>query len=153
MPPESNVESTLVWFTASDDKNTKYWTDEIDTFLQSKYYLIKDSFELNSLITNPFFTQAYHHQDEDDNKGNRVDCDFGSSPPEGKVCRVDVTMFAPCTTENRYNYPKGSPCVFLKLNKVIIFRILKCLKFFIQLLLFRSSTGFHSITMQQAHSQ
>lgn len=37
MPPESNVESTLVWFTAADDKNTKYWTDEIDTFLSSKY--------------------------------------------------------------------------------------------------------------------
>ncbi|CAO1378504.1 unnamed protein product [Diamesa serratosioi] len=95
MPPESNVESTLVWFAAADDKNTKYWTEEIDTFLTT-----------------------YHHQDEDENKGNRVDCDFESPPPEGKVCRVDVTMFSPCTTENRYNYPKGSPCVFLKLNKI-----------------------------------
>ena len=66
-----------------------------------------------------YFTLAYHHQDEDQNKDNRVDCDSETPPPEGKVCRVEITKFAPCTTENKYNYPKGSPCVFLKLNKVI----------------------------------
>jgi hypothetical protein len=36
MPPESNVESTLIWYKASDKDNIKYWTDEIDTFLKSK---------------------------------------------------------------------------------------------------------------------
>jgi Sodium / potassium ATPase beta chain len=38
MPPESNVESTLVWFEAANDKNTEYWTTALDEFLQSKIY-------------------------------------------------------------------------------------------------------------------
>lgn len=36
MPPESNVESTLVWFEASNDKNTEYWVNTLDDFLKSK---------------------------------------------------------------------------------------------------------------------
>jgi hypothetical protein len=35
MPPESNVESTLIWY-RNDDQNYKYWTDELDKFLQGK---------------------------------------------------------------------------------------------------------------------
>jgi sodium/potassium-transporting ATPase subunit beta len=38
MPPESNVESTLVWFEASNDKNTEYWIGALDEFLMSKFY-------------------------------------------------------------------------------------------------------------------
>lgn len=37
MPPESNVESTLVWFEASDSKNTDYWIGALDEFLASKF--------------------------------------------------------------------------------------------------------------------
>lgn len=36
MPPESNVESTLIWYKATDEKNTQYWTEEIDEFLKCK---------------------------------------------------------------------------------------------------------------------
>lgn len=36
MPPDSNVESTLVWYKASDEENTKYWTNELDNFLLRK---------------------------------------------------------------------------------------------------------------------
>jgi sodium/potassium-transporting ATPase subunit beta len=36
MPPESNVESTLIWYRANDEKNYKYWTDELDKFLEGK---------------------------------------------------------------------------------------------------------------------
>jgi sodium/potassium-transporting ATPase subunit beta len=35
MPPESNVESTLIWFEESKD-NTKYWIDETKNFLSGK---------------------------------------------------------------------------------------------------------------------
>lgn len=39
MPPESNVESTLIWFKHSDAKNTKYWVDQLNTFLQRTIFL------------------------------------------------------------------------------------------------------------------
>lgn len=39
MPPESNVESTLVWYKAADEGNVNYWTNELDTFLEGKIYL------------------------------------------------------------------------------------------------------------------
>jgi hypothetical protein len=35
MPPESNVESTLIWYKANE-QNYKYWTDELDKFLAGK---------------------------------------------------------------------------------------------------------------------
>lgn len=34
MPPDANVESTLIWFKASDEKNYRHWTDELDKFLE-----------------------------------------------------------------------------------------------------------------------
>lgn len=37
MPPESNVESTLIWYRASDEQNYKYWTNELDKFLEGKH--------------------------------------------------------------------------------------------------------------------
>lgn len=37
MPPESNVESTLIWFKGSNPDNYKYWTEEIDRFLEGKH--------------------------------------------------------------------------------------------------------------------
>lgn len=39
MPPESNVESTLIWFKGNDPNNYKYWTEELDKFLASKLCL------------------------------------------------------------------------------------------------------------------
>lgn len=37
MPPESNVESTLIWYKGNDEKNWKYWADEIDRFLEGQF--------------------------------------------------------------------------------------------------------------------
>lgn len=45
-------------------------------------------------------------------------CDYNQPPPPGKVCDVDVKNWYPCIKENRYNYHKSAPCIFLKLNKV-----------------------------------
>lgn len=36
MPPESNVESTLIWYKGNDEKNWKYWADELDRFLEGE---------------------------------------------------------------------------------------------------------------------
>lgn len=36
MPPESNVESTLIWYKSSDRGNIEYWQKELKKFLTSK---------------------------------------------------------------------------------------------------------------------
>lgn len=90
MPKEDNVESTLIWYKASDNGNVEAWTTQIDEFLEP------------------------YHQEED----NRVDCSFDNPPPESKVCKVPMNEWSSCTKANRYNFKKKSPCIFLKLNKI-----------------------------------
>ncbi|XP_026475245.1 sodium/potassium-transporting ATPase subunit beta-2 [Ctenocephalides felis] len=92
MPPESNVESTLVWYRASESKNMEYWTKEIDNFL--------------------------HEYRKNENVENRVSCDYNNYPQEGKVCDVPVDNWSPCTADNQYNFHRSAPCIFLKLNKI-----------------------------------
>lgn len=36
MPPESNVESTLIWFEKQNETNSKTWEDGIKDFLKGK---------------------------------------------------------------------------------------------------------------------
>lgn len=36
MPPESNVESTLIWYQKDNETNVKYWVKEIDSFLDGE---------------------------------------------------------------------------------------------------------------------
>lgn len=103
MPPESNVESTLIWFKSSDSNNIKYWTDEIDKFLETY--------------------KSPENMDETERKKleNRVDCGYDKTtdnPPPGKVCKVDISSFGSCTSGRKYNYGEAKPCIFLKLNKI-----------------------------------
>lgn len=118
MPPESNVESTLVWFEASKDENIEYWISAIDEFLDGNLRL----FEITDYCANCLIFFLVYKKADEDNKphSNRVDCTPDSPPKDGKVCRVDVSSakFGACTKSNQYGYSKGSPCVFLKLNKV-----------------------------------
>ena len=53
----------------------------------------------------------------DDNKYEK--CNYGSHQKDNKVCYEDVKQWYPCTMENHYGYQSATPCVFLKLNKVI----------------------------------
>ncbi|KAI5704268.1 hypothetical protein M8J76_006835 [Diaphorina citri] len=95
MPPESHVDSTLIWF-KQDPNNYKYWTNELDNFLE-KY---------RDVTKRPGQGQ------------NIVKCDYGVPRPPGKVCDIDMNRFGPCKKENSYSYGKGTPCIFLKLNKI-----------------------------------
>jgi sodium/potassium-transporting ATPase subunit beta len=36
MPPESNVDTTLVWYEKNNPKNSEYWVNEIEKFLTGK---------------------------------------------------------------------------------------------------------------------
>ncbi|XP_058986058.1 sodium/potassium-transporting ATPase subunit beta-2 isoform X1 [Musca domestica] len=95
MPPEANVESTLVWYESSRPDNYKYWVEETARFLKA--------------VSFPY---------DDLPKGNQVNCSFENPPPPGKVCGIDRAQFAPCTEENNFGYNLARPCVFLKLNKI-----------------------------------
>lgn len=96
MPSEDHVESTLVWY----DRNqpVDYWVDEITNFLEEYKHL---------------------------NAKNRVECSFQKPPQKGQVCYVEFNdVFERCTSQYDYGFSKGTPCIFLKLNKVFIFSIL-----------------------------
>jgi sodium/potassium-transporting ATPase subunit beta len=95
MPPESNVESTLIWFKGNDPSNYKYWTEELDSFLS-----------------------VYKKEHESTSAENRVECSYKEPPPPGKVCNVQIEQWKPCVPEEQYNYNKHGPCIFLKLNKI-----------------------------------
>ncbi|XP_026839406.1 sodium/potassium-transporting ATPase subunit beta-2 [Drosophila erecta] len=91
MPPEANVESTLVWYESSKKDNYKYWVDETSRFLKS-------------------------YQDLE--KQNQVNCSFEHPPQDDKVCGIDFSSFSPCTADNNFGYHVARPCIFLKLNKI-----------------------------------
>lgn len=96
MPPESNVDSTLIWYKASDEGNYRHWTKELDKFLE-------------------------HYKRTTPKPGTvdtRVPCDYDTPPAPGKVCNVDVEAWHFCNRNNTYNYQKSAPCIFLKLNKI-----------------------------------
>lgn len=95
MPPESNVESTLIWYRGNDEHNYKYWTDELDKFLE--------------VYKNPGTVPG-------DGK-NTVHCDFEKYPGDN-VCYVDPKEWSYCSSENHYSYHRSAPCIFLKLNKI-----------------------------------
>lgn len=89
MPPESNVESTLIWYQKNTPTNSKYWAEELDHFLE----------------------------DFKDNKTKRVDCK-NSAPKPGEICEVKLDAFKPCISDKKFGYEQGRPCIFLKLNKI-----------------------------------
>ncbi|KAK2576028.1 hypothetical protein KPH14_007380 [Odynerus spinipes] len=96
MPPESNVESTLIWYKASDEGNFLHWTKELDAFLEE--------YQKGGTSAN--------------GAEQRVHCDYDKPAPPGKVCDVDMTDWGHCTKEHKYGYNKSAPCIFLKLNKI-----------------------------------
>ncbi|KAG5680840.1 hypothetical protein PVAND_010321 [Polypedilum vanderplanki] len=96
LPPEDNVESTLIWYRGTNKEDFKVWTDALDEFL----FPYKTPGSISG-----------HGQ-------NIYNCDYGQEPPRGQVCDVDIKAWAPCVQENFYNYHHSAPCIFLKLNKI-----------------------------------
>lgn len=96
LPPEENVESTLIWYKGTDYANFKTWTESLNEFL--------------AVYKTPGLTPG---------RGQNIfNCDYNQPPPPGQVCDVDIKGWSPCTQENHYSYHRNAPCVFLKLNKI-----------------------------------
>uniref|UniRef100_A0A6M2DEM3 Putative sodium/potassium-transporting atpase subunit beta-2 isoform x2 n=1 Tax=Xenopsylla cheopis TaxID=163159 RepID=A0A6M2DEM3_XENCH len=96
LPPDENIESTLIWYKGTDYDNYRRWTKSLSEFLE--------------FYKTPGLTY---------NRGQNIySCDYNSPPPKGMVCDVDVKAWGPCIEENNFNYHKSAPCVILKLNKI-----------------------------------
>jgi sodium/potassium-transporting ATPase subunit beta len=98
MPPESNVESTLIWFEENNEKNTEYWVDEIRNFL----------------------TGFAENRTKDGKPVNKhgIDCTKNNRVEPEEHCKVDLSKFGDCTEAKGFGFERGKPCIFLKLNKI-----------------------------------
>lgn len=96
MPNDTDIRSSLIWYQGKSSKSHKYWTETLDKFLE--------------IYRQPGLTPG---------RGQNIyNCDYDRPPGKGQVCDVDVKSWKPCVSEQGFNYPQSSPCVFIKLNKI-----------------------------------
>ena len=68
------------------------------------------------------FSVTAYREPSKDTEAQAVNCDYTDQPENSeRVCKVDVSNWTPCVKESKYNYDKGAPCIFLKLNKVSLY--------------------------------
>ncbi|XP_056642443.1 sodium/potassium-transporting ATPase subunit beta-1-like [Diorhabda sublineata] len=90
---DKTEEGSLIWYNITNGTTIDKWVDLVNTFLQP--YNANQSGE------------------------NFVSCNFEKGPGEDEVCRTTSSTFGNCTLENNYGYNSFSPCMFLKLNRII----------------------------------
>lgn len=95
-PPAQNIQSTLIWYKGTAEKDYKYWVDSLNEFLKD-YEILGTSLGQGQNVQN---------------------CDYRHYPEHGQVCLVDYKSFGICNKENHFNYHKSGPCIFLKLNRI-----------------------------------
>lgn len=95
LPRAKNVESTLIWYQRSNEKDRSYWTDALTKFIK------------------PYeSTEGVHGQ-------NIVNCDSKRDRNENQACIFSHTMLQNCSKGDHWGYEIGKPCVLLKMNKMI----------------------------------
>ncbi|KAK2705623.1 sodium/potassium-transporting ATPase subunit beta isoform X2 [Artemia franciscana] len=98
MPPEAQVDSTLIQFKHGIKGDWQYWVHSLTEFLE------------------PYETLTSSGQEF-------TNCDFDKPPQEGKACNFNVELLGDhCTKENNFGYELGKPCVLIKLNKIFGWR-------------------------------
>ncbi|XP_042214007.1 sodium/potassium-transporting ATPase subunit beta-like isoform X2 [Homarus americanus] len=97
LPRQKNVESTLIWYKNGDNDDIKHWVESLNDFIKP--------YEGNS----------------DQISGQHVtDCTSGKVPEEGTVCPFqDKWLTDKCKKSESWGYNRESPCILLKLNKMI----------------------------------
>lgn len=93
--PISEDEGALIWYNQKNPERSQFWADLITDFLKD--------YKVNRTGLISKFS---------------ADCDFKQPPVEGAACPVTVSDFGPCS-HPFYGYNSDSPCVYLKLNKVL----------------------------------
>jgi sodium/potassium-transporting ATPase subunit beta len=101
-PPDSNLDSTLIWFRHGDIKegtgNWQGWVDRLNKFLE-----------------------AYQKVDKKPSS-NQIECSYKPEvlPGENQICKVqsEEMMTAPCNNDTAYGFKAGTPCILIKLNRI-----------------------------------
>lgn len=101
MPPNKNIESTLIWFRhGNHNGNWEPWVQRLEDHMAD--------------YKNPKYAA--------DQKGRAVECgDQGQIPPgESSVCMInqDSLFNGLCKNETAYGFNVGKPCILIKLNKI-----------------------------------
>uniref|UniRef100_A0A8D9BF60 Sodium/potassium-transporting ATPase subunit beta-2 n=3 Tax=Cacopsylla melanoneura TaxID=428564 RepID=A0A8D9BF60_9HEMI len=95
MSPDPEADS-LIWYKRHNNESAALWIDQIEDFLE----VYKDP----TLLPD---------------NAQQMDCDFDNPPHMERVCKVEVERHVgPCTSAFGYGYVAGTPCVFVKLNKI-----------------------------------
>lgn len=50
LPPEDNVESTLIWYKGTDYENYKLWTEALTKFLAGKFFIVHKKLRKQNFI-------------------------------------------------------------------------------------------------------
>merc|ERR1711981_33930 len=103
MPPNKNIESTLIWFRhGNHNGNWEPWVERLEDHLTD--YKNKD------------------YASSIEGAWPAVECgDQGEkSPGTSSVCAInqDTLFQGQCTKENDYGFRLGKPCILIKLNKI-----------------------------------
>ncbi|KAK3872547.1 hypothetical protein Pcinc_015161 [Petrolisthes cinctipes] len=97
LPRQENVESTLIWYKNGDNADIKHWVESLNKFI--------GPYEGTSEVTS----------------GQHVtDCHEDKLPQENEVCRFeDKWLKGKCQKAESWGFNRESPCIILKLNKMI----------------------------------
>ncbi|XP_045598994.2 sodium/potassium-transporting ATPase subunit beta-2 isoform X2 [Procambarus clarkii] len=97
LPRHENVESTLIWYKNGDNDNIKHWVDSLNRFIK-----------------------PYEGTSDQISGQHITDCSEDNPPKEGEVCKFQDTWLTDrCQKGESWGYMRESPCILLKLNKMI----------------------------------
>lgn len=97
LPRAENVESTLIWYKNGDNNDIKHWVDQLNEFIQ-----------------------PYEGTSEQISGQHVTDCSETKLPGPEEVCRFqDKWLTDKCQKAESWGYNRESPCILLKLNKMI----------------------------------
>jgi len=100
-PPDSNIESTLIWFRhGTTNGNWEKWVERLEDYAKD-----------------------YKNESDWRTKVDQDDCgDLAvNEPGKRSICKVKAEELfqGNCTKENEYGFKQGKPCILLKLNRII----------------------------------
>jgi len=97
MPPEDNIESTLIWFRHGNRGNWQYWADELHSFLL-----------------------PYEDGRQDGEHFAACSPSMSEEQRQNKVCKVPINEFSKgmCMPAYNYGYRFGQPCIAIKINRI-----------------------------------
>ncbi|CAL8074558.1 unnamed protein product [Orchesella dallaii] len=94
---EDSTDSTLIWFKQQDPNDFKFWSKQLEEFIEKIEEIQKDA---------------------GDDKTHSCTLGTENTTNRNKSCIVDLKQLGPCTKENDFGYGQGKPCFIIKLNKI-----------------------------------